>query len=215
MKNKIKSLLLFSMLALCCCANNWESEETSEVVVQNSIIYEQDMPQAGASAILSKETPDELIKIAKLESQIAQLEEDKQLLEQENNQLIKENQELKELGTLTKAEWNLFYKVVRAEAGANSKQAQKNVAYVILNRIKSGKFPNTLTEVIYQKSQFSCVSNGAINRVELSDKLKENVREAYLDYKPGKSAQGALFFTKGTFSRTHLFEDEVGHNFYR
>ena len=143
------------MLALCYCANNWESEETSEVVVQNSIIYEQDMPQAGASAVLSKETPDELIKIAKLESQIAQLEEDKQLLEQENNQLIEENQELKELGTLTKAEWNLFYKVVRAEAGANSKQAQKNVAYVILNRIKSGKFPNTLTEVIYQKSQFS------------------------------------------------------------
>lgn len=103
----------------------------------------------------------------------------------------------------------------RAEAGAKSKQAQKNVVYVILNRVNSKKFPNSIIEVIKQPRQFSCVSNGMINKVELSDFLKENVKEAYLDYEDSEKCMGALFFTKGTFNRKFLFQDEVGHRFYK
>ncbi len=37
------------------------------------------------------------------------------------------------------------------------------VAAVVLNRVKSSQFPNTISGVIYQSGAFSCVSNGSIN----------------------------------------------------
>lgn len=110
-----------------------------------------------------------------------------------------------------------MFKVTRAEAGANSKEGQQNVVYVILNRINSEKFPNTLAEVIFQRGQFSVVSNGSWNKVEISEELKANVIEAYLLYSEENNAQGALYFGAGqkTGGNQYLFTDEVNHVFYK
>lgn len=110
-----------------------------------------------------------------------------------------------------------MFKVTRAEAGANSKEGQQNVVYVIFNRINSEKFPNTLVEVIFQKGQFSVVSNGSWNKVEISEELKANVIEAYLLYSEKNNAQGALYFGAGqkTGGSQYLFTDEVNHVFYK
>ena len=59
---------------------------------------------------------------------------------------------------------------VEAEAGhyAKHKNSQQYITQVILNRLQSGKFPNTLESVIYQKRgnipQFSVAYNGMMNR---------------------------------------------------
>lgn len=110
-----------------------------------------------------------------------------------------------------------MFRVTRAEAGAWSKEGQQNVVYVILNRMNSAKFPNTLAEVIFQKGQFAVVSNGSWNRVEISEELRENVIEAYLNYSEENNAQGALYFGAGikTGGSQYLFTDEVGHVFYK
>lgn len=110
-----------------------------------------------------------------------------------------------------------MYRVTRAEAGAWSKQGQQNVVYVILNRINSRKFPDTLAEVIFQRGQFAVVSNGSWNRVEITEELKKNVREAYLNYSENNNANGALYFGAGqkTGGSHYLFTDEVGHVFYK
>jgi N-acetylmuramoyl-L-alanine amidase len=42
------------------------------------------------------------------------------------------------------------------------------VVDVILNRVDSDKFPNTITDVIDAPGQFAVVHNGAINRVSIS-----------------------------------------------
>ena len=39
------------------------------------------------------------------------------------------------------------------------------VAAVVLNRVRSSKFPNTIAGVVYQAGAFTCVSDGQINQI--------------------------------------------------
>ena len=48
--------------------------------------------------------------------------------------------------------------VIQAEAGYCSKEMMEGVGSVVLNRVKSSKFPNTVYEVIHQPGQYSTVS---------------------------------------------------------
>ena len=57
----------------------------------------------------------------------------------------------------------LLAKLVYAEARGESYKGQVAVAAVVLNRVASSSFPNTVSGVIYQSGAFSCVSNGSIN----------------------------------------------------
>ena len=54
--------------------------------------------------------------------------------------------------------------IINCEAGAEPYQGKLAVGVVVMNRIKSRSFPNTLKKVIYQKYQFSPVRNGSLNK---------------------------------------------------
>lgn len=56
----------------------------------------------------------------------------------------------------------LLAKVTYAEAGNQTLEQQLAVAAVILNRVESESFPNTIQEVISQKGQFSSVKGGIV-----------------------------------------------------
>lgn len=58
---------------------------------------------------------------------------------------------------------NLLARLIYSESRGESYKGQVAVGAVVLNRVKSGGFPNTVSEVIYQKNQFSVVANGQIN----------------------------------------------------
>ncbi|QSF45845.1 cell wall hydrolase [Paenibacillus tianjinensis] len=60
----------------------------------------------------------------------------------------------------------LLQKIVMAEAEGEPYQGKVAVANVVLNRLRSANFPDTIHEVIYQKSQFSPVANGRLQRVK-------------------------------------------------
>ena len=53
-----------------------------------------------------------------------------------------------------------LYKIVMAESGNQGSYGQQLVTSVVINRMQSEKYPNTITGVITQKHQFSPVSNG-------------------------------------------------------
>ena len=61
----------------------------------------------------------------------------------------------------TEEEIWLIATVVNWEAGNQSYEGKLAVANVVLNRVRSSKYPNTIKGVIYQNSQFSGVSDGA------------------------------------------------------
>ena len=58
---------------------------------------------------------------------------------------------------------NLIAKAIYGEARGEPYAGQVAVGAVIMNRVKSSKFPNTIAGVIYQSGAFDAVSDGQIN----------------------------------------------------
>lgn len=60
---------------------------------------------------------------------------------------------------------DLLARLIYQEAGAEycTDQMQLFTGSVVLNRVESEWFPNTIHEVIYQPGQYACVDSGAIN----------------------------------------------------
>ena len=65
--------------------------------------------------------------------------------------------------SLTSTELNLLARCVYSEARGEPYAGQVAVAAVVLNRVRSSSFPNTIAGVIYQKGAFTVVSDGQIN----------------------------------------------------
>ena len=66
-------------------------------------------------------------------------------------------------GSYSSADSYLLAKCIYAEARGEPYTGQVAVGAVILNRVRSSKFPNTISGVIYQPYAFTCVSDGQIN----------------------------------------------------
>ena len=122
----------------------------------------------------------------------------------------------------TESDYNVLLRIVQAEAGGCDMKGKILVANVILNRVESDEFPDTITDVVYEKRQFSPVSNGSINRCKVEQETVEAVDRALAgeDY-----SEGALFFmnrraSSGSNVRwfdTHLdyLFQHGGHEFFK
>ena len=91
---------------------------------------------------------------------------------------------------LTKSDIDLMAKVVFAESKGEPYAGKIVVASVILNRVTSPNFPNTVEGVITQKNAFSCVVNGVINATPNSDSYNA-VKDAIKGLDP---TENALYF---------------------
>lgn len=59
---------------------------------------------------------------------------------------------------------NLLARIINGEARGESYTGQVAVGAVVLNRVRSSSFPNTISGVIYQPGAFTAVSDGQINK---------------------------------------------------
>lgn len=66
-------------------------------------------------------------------------------------------------GSYSSSDVYLLAKCIYAEARGEPYTGQVAVGAVILNRVRSSKFPNSISGVIYQPYAFTCVSDGQIN----------------------------------------------------
>lgn len=89
-------------------------------------------------------------------------------------------------------EYDILCRIVEAEAGGEDTQGKILVANVIMNRVNSKKFPNSIKEVVFQKKQFSPITDGRYASVTVSYGSREAVNRALAgeDY-----SQGALYFS--------------------
>lgn len=96
--------------------------------------------------------------------------------------------------TVTPAEKDLLARLVRAEAIGEPYAGKVAVAVVVLNRVKSNLFPNTISGVVNEKSSgyyaFTPVQNGEINKPADAES-KRAVNEAIA---LGGSGNGSLYF---------------------
>ncbi|PRX29891.1 N-acetylmuramoyl-L-alanine amidase [Orenia metallireducens] len=81
-------------------------------------------------------------------------------------------------------------RAVHAEARGEPFEGQVAVASVVLNRVQSNKFPNTIYSVIHQKKQFSSVDDGQIYLPPNESSYKA-AKEAFRGSDP---TDGALYF---------------------
>ncbi len=78
----------------------------------------------------------------------------------------------------TSDETYLLACMVYVESGAESYEGQLGVANVIMNRVRSPLFPNTISEVIYQSGQFPGAHNGVLDGVLASGPSESCMRAA-------------------------------------
>lgn len=85
---------------------------------------------------------------------------------------------------------NLLSRLIYAEARGEPYTGQVAVGAVVLNRVKSSSFPNTISGVIYQSGAFSVVNDGQINLTP-----NETARKAAQDALNGwDPSYGSLYY---------------------
>lgn len=84
----------------------------------------------------------------------------------------------------------LLARLIYAEARGESYKGKVAVAAVVLNRVRSASFPNTLSGVIYQSGAFESVTNGSIYNTPTDECLRA-AREAMNGWDP---TGGCLYF---------------------
>ncbi len=100
--------------------------------------------------------------------------------------------------------------LVECEAGGESYEGQWAVASVVVNRVRSGSFPNTISGVIYQGGQFSPVASGRFAMV-LSRGAAGSCTQAAQAAISGSTNVNCLYFCRassgvqGTVIGNHVF----------
>lgn len=127
---------------------------------------------------------------------------------------------------LSQEDYENLLRIVEAEASGEDENGKLLVANVVLNRVASEEFPDTVTEVVFQQNngvtQFSPVANGRFWTVEVSEETISAVERAL----NGEDlSQGALYFAarKHANSKSMRWFDEKleflfrygGHEFFR
>lgn len=93
-------------------------------------------------------------------------------------------------GNSTSSDLTLLARVVYGEARGEPYTGQVAVAAVVLNRVASSSFPNTIAGVVYQSGAFDCVSDGQINLTP-NDTAYKAAQDAMNGWDP---TYGCLFY---------------------
>ncbi len=95
-------------------------------------------------------------------------------------------------------EMDLLAAIIQCEAGGESHTGKVAVGAVIMNRVRDGRFPNTITDVVYQSGQFSPVASGILASV-LSQGARSDCYQAAQEALNGSNPiGGALYFNSGS-----------------
>ena len=97
--------------------------------------------------------------------------------------------------SLENNDYNVLLKIVEAEAGSEDLAGKMLVANVVLNRVNSPSFPDSVTVVVYQthkgRALFSPTENGTIDTVTVS---QETIYAVNRVMNGDDNSMGALYF---------------------
>ena len=113
---------------------------------------------------------------------------------QKEQEAIKQQQEIEKL----------LAALIYCEAGNQSYEGKVGVGAVVMNRVKSTRFPNTIKEVIYQPGQFTPALNGKLERVILSNNIPQSCYDAARASLNGETTVGDALFFNGSYGNFKL-----------
>lgn len=88
----------------------------------------------------------------------------------------------------------LLANIIYCEAGAESYEGQLAVGAVVINRVLSGSYPDTVVGVVYQKSQFTPASSGRLELALSADKATSSCYKAADEAMAGMSNVGSCVY---------------------
>jgi len=199
-----------------------QAQQLAGNLLEKEVIQKQELEKESFTRIQRMNEQIALEEEAKKQAQLAAEEAQKAKEAEEAAAKKAEEEKAARATSLSDEDYNVLLKIVQAEAGVCDDEGKILVANVILNRVKSGKFPSTVKGVVYSPSQFSPVSNGSINSVKVTSNTIDCVKRALEgeDY-----SNGALYFMNRRGSRsgaiswfdshlTYLFQ-HGNHEFFK
>lgn len=114
----------------------------------------------------------EAVTIAEEQEQAAKMAAEKARRRQE--QFTEATEIINEAYDATSSEIMLMAAVIQCEAGGECYEGQVAVGAVILNRVRSSKYPNSISKVVYAPAQFTPASNGKVDRLLASGTIKQS-----------------------------------------
>lgn len=187
-----------------------DSEKTDEIVMEN------EYQEAGLLTIeeLDKKIAEQ--KQAEKEAEEKALQEKKEAEEKAQRELEEaQNKEAERIAAeqaeaqrkaeeeaavaqLQEADKELLASIIFCEAGNQPYEGQVAVGAVIMNRVKSAVYPNSISEVVYQSGQFGPAMTGWLDSVRYSAGYTPSAMQAAIDALSGSNPIGdCLYFDQG------------------
>ena len=166
---------------------------------------------AGAIAAAMESIPAEAVELTKAEAQKAQEAreqaeaEAKRKAEEEAARKVAEEAARKAAEEAARAQiaaedQKLLASIIFCEAGNQPYEGQVAVGAVIMNRVRSGVYPNSISEVIYQSGQFGPAMTGWLDTVRSSEGYTQTAMQAAADAMAGVNPIGdCLYFGNGNY----------------
>lgn len=102
----------------------------------------------------------------------------------------------------SKSDLNLLANIISAEARGEPYSGQVAVGAVVLNRVKSPSFPNTIAGVIYQPGAFTAITDGQMNK-PVTQSSYNAARDALNGWDPSGGA--IYYFNPGTATSSWIW----------
>ena len=162
---------------------NTNTHTAVQAISQNIVASAQEMTDASQQVIADN---------------VAKKEEEERLAREKAEQEAKEKAEREAREAYVRANQELLASIIYCEAGNQPYEGQVAVGAVIMNRVKSGSYPNSIEEVIYQSGQFGPAATGWLNRVRSSKGYSQTALQAAVDALNGANPIGnCLYFDQG------------------
>ena len=130
---------------------------------------------------------------------------------EENEEPNPEPEILSEEPIMSEDDIELIALVTMGEAEGECEEGKRLVIDTILNRVDYDlHFPNTVREVIYQRNQFECVTNGRLNRCYVDEYFCQLVREE-LEY---RTNYDVMYFRTDRYGEYGTPMFQVGNHYF-
>ena len=178
------------------------AERTGETASEDEFFAEEEVQQDETAALQA-----EASEAAQNEIEEVQAAEEAARIEAEAQQAALAAQ----TAAISAEELKLLANIIYCEAGSESYVGKVAVGNVIMNRVKSASQPNTITEVVYAKGQFSPVRNGSLQRALSSDKADAACYQAAIEALAGAQPVGDKLFFRRNNGRSGQV---IGHHVF-
>ena len=187
-----------------------DSEKTDEIVMENEyqeaglLTIEELDKKIAEQKQAEKEAEEKALQEKKEAEEKAQREleeaqkKEAERIAAEQAEAQRKAEEEAAVAQIQEADKELLAAIIFCEAGNQPYEGQVAVGAVIMNRVKSAVYPNSVSEVVYQSGQFGPAMTGWLDSVRYSAGYTPSAMQAAIDAMSGSNPIGdCLYFDQG------------------